>query len=211
MALCCLEAASTGDAAFRERKKATLESLMKRGSCAKFDDAEAVVEDELRYGRVGYAYALVFARAASSAGERPSGLDELLARVVTAALTTGQQRAKACGIADRIPLLYSFPVREGSPYVGAAHGVAGILHVALLAMDVLHQDLLDVVNSGLLWLANQRRAGNWAMHVTDGEDTDLEHHVVHFFPRCRGNRDGALPRMARACRRQVACRGSCSL
>lgn len=84
---------------------------------------------EVLYGHAGYLYALLFV------GELvPGGMDEaLVEQEVIAILDAGESESRAS--ASHSPLMFSW---HGKQYLGAAHGLAGILTVLLQVAPVLH-------------------------------------------------------------------------
>uniref|UniRef100_A0A1B6D4N9 LanC-like protein 2 n=2 Tax=Clastoptera arizonana TaxID=38151 RepID=A0A1B6D4N9_9HEMI len=85
--------------------------------------------DEVLYGRVGYLYALLFVN--NSLGSDVIETD-VIRQVVDKILKSGQARSKL--ISSKVPLVYEW---HGKNYYGAAHGVAGILYVLLMAGKAL--------------------------------------------------------------------------
>ncbi|KAI8477471.1 MAG: Lanthionine synthetase C-like protein [Monoraphidium minutum] len=81
-------------------------------------------ECELLYGRAGYLYSLLWTEAQLGAG---SVSGEAIKGVVSHLLAEGQQGAAALG-AGEWGLMYSW---HGKHYLGAAHGLAGIVYVLL--------------------------------------------------------------------------------
>lgn len=85
--------------------------------------------DEFLYGRVGYLYSLLLVNKHVS----PDTIDSsLLRQVVSVILSSGQERSKS--LRSKVPLVYEW---HGKNYYGAAHGVAGILYLLLLAGNVV--------------------------------------------------------------------------
>ena len=82
---------------------------------------------EVLYGHAGYLYALLFV------GELvPGGLDEsLVEQEVMAILDAGESGGRSS--ASRSPLMFTW---HGKRYLGAAHGLAGILTVLLQVVSV---------------------------------------------------------------------------
>jgi hypothetical protein len=121
----CVAAAAgrAGDAAAAAARLAALEAdvaRLPRGDC------------ELLYGRAGYLHACLLARSASPASIPPS----LLARTAADILAAGASAADARGAAFALKwgLLFTW---HGSEYLGAAHGLAGILQTLLHAETAL--------------------------------------------------------------------------
>ncbi len=84
--------------------------------------ASADLPYEVLYGRAGVLYALLFV-----GGLVPGGLDEaLVEQVVTAILDAGQRASQEDN--SKSPLMFTW---HGKRYLGAAHGLAGILTVLL--------------------------------------------------------------------------------
>ena len=113
------------------------------------------VPDELLYGRAGYLYTLLWLRSELGEAAVPSGL---VRRVVEAILRSGQSLARSTK--SRSPLMFAWHERC---YLGAAHGLAGILAVLLQARDHLTPaELEELVRPSLQQLlATQLESGNF--------------------------------------------------
>lgn len=78
---------------------------------------------EVLYGHAGYLYALLFV------GELvPGGLDEALVEQEVMSILDAGQRGSTSDASDSVPLMFTW---HGKRYLGAAHGLAGILTVLL--------------------------------------------------------------------------------
>ncbi|KAJ7198809.1 hypothetical protein GGX14DRAFT_468927 [Mycena pura] len=132
---------------------------------------------EVLYGRAGLLYALLRLRAASRRVIHPGGpaSSELLTTVralstkdtiknlVEAIIRRGESGASlytaelAGGVAP--PLMWSW---HGKRYLGAAHGVAGILHILLLCpADVVRPHMPSILRTAEWLIGIQRDTGNW--------------------------------------------------
>lgn len=116
---------------------------------------------DLLYGRAGFLWAALFIRKYLGAETVP---DEYLMPVVEAILAGGRAGATdnpAC------PLMYRW---HGTRYWGAAHGLAGILHV-LLHFPVSQEDIEDVKETLRYMMSNRfPHSGNYP--VSEGNPRD---------------------------------------
>lgn len=134
----------------------------------------ADIPDELLYGRVGYLYALLYARKHVS----PTAIDDgLIRNVVQAVLSSGQQLSAE--EKSRSPLMYQW---HDSFYLGAAHGLAGIFYMLLQVQSVLTDaELTRLVKPSIDWLAAlQYPSGNYPSSI--GSSTDKLVHWCHGAP-----------------------------
>ncbi len=100
--------------------------------------------DELLYGRAGYLYALLVLRKTvldcPNMSERLRQLDDACKHVCSVILRHGRQEATATGF-----LMWSW---HGKSYLGAAHGVCGILALLSQAKEFLNErDAEDIVRT----------------------------------------------------------------
>ncbi|XP_061185520.1 lanC-like protein 2, partial [Saccostrea echinata] len=97
--------------------------------------ADKHLPDELLYGRVGYIYSLLFVQ--KKLGE--DVIDKaLLKRLTRTVLESGKDLAKQEGF--RHPLMYQWHEKY---YLGAAHGLAGILYILFQIKDADLQSEID--------------------------------------------------------------------
>ncbi|XP_065342198.1 lanC-like protein 2 [Cloeon dipterum] len=95
-------------------------------------DLKSDLPDEVLYGRAGYLLALLFVKIHTSEGAVDN---RCVQKVVTAIVTSGKTMAAADSHGP--PLMYEW---HGKKYLGAAHGIAGILYVLLQSMDYLSEE-----------------------------------------------------------------------
>lgn len=95
------------------------------------------VPDEILYGRAGYLYSLLLLRS-QIANCTDIITDHLIRSVITAILNSGIQTSKRTKIDS--PLAYFW---YNEPYVGAAHGYAGIAYLLLEASPFLTEHELN--------------------------------------------------------------------
>ncbi|BDA45484.1 LanC-like protein 2 [Coccomyxa sp. Obi] len=146
-------------------------------------------ECELLYGRSGYLYALLFTRKYLGASSISA---ELVKTIVQQIVTEGSREAARVNY-NNMPLLWQW---HGKYYLGAAHGVTGILHTLLLACDVFDPrelfpglDLLELIRQTTKVLAHEAmKSGNLPSSL--GTDDDR---LVHW---CHGA-TGFLPLVAK--------------
>ncbi len=119
----------------------------------------ALAEDELLYGRVGYLYALLFLSRLPAAAPQAvaAQLQAGVQQVAQAVLRAGARLAPS----SAAPLMYEW---HGKRYLGAAHGLIGILYVLLDVPQLLADPpTRALLQATLDWLLTQRTAsGNWA-------------------------------------------------
>ena len=148
---------------------------------------ERDLPDELLYGRAGYLYALLLLRRELARDDPYIGSkcaqilpDHLIRSVVQAILDSGLRTA-----AQRpdipSPLVYFW---HGSPYVGAAHGYAGIAYLLLQARAYLtEQQLRELVKPMIDFVCSLRFPGTDNFPSSMGEDkTDKLVHWCHGAP-----------------------------
>eukprot|EP00271_Cylindrocystis_brebissonii_P008223 TRINITY_DN22244_c0_g1_i1.p1 TRINITY_DN22244_c0_g1~~TRINITY_DN22244_c0_g1_i1.p1 ORF type:complete len:484 (+),score=59.19 TRINITY_DN22244_c0_g1_i1:58-1509(+) len=130
---------------------------------------EERLPDELLYGRAGFLWAALFINAHVTEGTIPA---TILDPVVKMVLKKGREEGSQSGC----PLLYYW---HNTPYLGAAHGLAGILHV-LLHFPLAFKDL-GCVRLAMLWLIHQRfPSGNYPS--SKGSSRDQLLHWCHGAP-----------------------------
>ena len=106
---------------------------------------DRVMPSELLYGTAGYLHALLFAK-----HYLPHSInDTVIQRVVQQILAKGRQGAKQCPSAV---LQYQWHDKH---YLGAAHGLSGILYTLLLT-DLSHDELHTFVIPSVQYLLSQR-------------------------------------------------------
>ncbi|KAK4286171.1 hypothetical protein QN277_002765 [Acacia crassicarpa] len=126
--------------------------------------------DELLYGRVGFLWACLFLNKHLGQGTIPSTytapvVDEII------------RRGRAMGRKGKCPLMFEW---YGEKYWGAAHGLAGILHV-LMDMELKPDELEDVKGTLKYMINNRFASGNYP--ATEGDrKRDLLVHWCHGAP-----------------------------
>ncbi|XP_018327913.1 lanC-like protein 2 [Agrilus planipennis] len=118
-------------------------------------DPESDLPNEYLYGRAGYLFSLLFV----NKNIDPSPIPEnVIQKVIEAMLFIGQKEAKAGKF--KCPLMYEW---HGKYYLGAAHGVAGILYLLLQAKQYLTEsELNDLIKPTIEFLTTTRFAnGNY--------------------------------------------------
>ncbi|KPI91458.1 LanC-like protein 2 [Papilio xuthus] len=112
--------------------------------------------DELLYGGAGYLYALLFVK--EYVHEPDIIPSKQIEKVIANILRSG--RSFSAQMKSESPLLWQW---HDKIYLGAAHGVAGILYLLLQGRSyVNHQDMRSLVKPTLDWLARQKYAsGNF--------------------------------------------------
>ncbi|KAF9488789.1 hypothetical protein BDN71DRAFT_1402742 [Pleurotus eryngii] len=129
---------------------------------------------EVLYGRAGALYALLRLRTASS--KCSSGLggeankvasDSSIAALVESIILRGKIGAKAYGTGSP-PLMWRWHRKR---YLGAAHGVAGILHTLLMIPGHILQKHSEEILGTIDWLIQiQDTTGNWPTKAPDVDE-----------------------------------------
>lgn len=112
---------------------------------APLSDASFDIPNELLYGRGGFLQACLFVNDNCSEKVVP---DSATAPIVEAMLSVGRKYA-AEEYPGEVPLMWSW---HGSDYLGAAHGVAGILYVLMRHWHALSEDDVADVKATLDWV-----------------------------------------------------------
>ncbi|XP_058729540.1 lanC-like protein GCL2 [Vicia villosa] len=123
--------------------------------------------DELLYGRVGFLWACLFLNKHLGQGTIPSSYT---ATVVDEIIKNG----RALGRKGKCPLMFEW---YGEKYWGAAHGLAGIMHV-LMDMELKPDELEDVRETLKYMILNHFPSGNYPASEEDKRDV-----LVHW---CHG-------------------------
>lgn len=132
------------------------------------------IPDELLYGRAGYLFSLLYVRKNIS----PSAVDDdLIRQVISSVLKSGQSLAAKKKMAS--PLMYEW---HDSYYLGAAHGVAGILYMLLQAREQLSSSELQTLVQRTVgyYLTLRYPSGNFPSSL--GSQTDKLVHWCHGAP-----------------------------
>ncbi|XP_028761635.1 lanC-like protein GCL2 [Neltuma alba] len=120
--------------------------------------------DELLYGRVGFLWACLFLNKHLGQGTIPS---TYTATVVDEII----KRGRALGRKGRCPLMFEW---YGEKYWGAAHGLAGIMHV-LMDMELKPDELEDVKGTLKYMINNRFASGNYPASEEDKKRDVLVH------------------------------------
>lgn len=131
--------------------------------------------DELLYGRVGYLYALLFVQHHLG---KSSIQEDIIAKVIDSILTSGQQLSNSEKMTN-CPLFYKW---HEKPYIGAAHGIVGIIYVLLLCREYLTKRQLEsLVLPTVNYIASLKyKSGNYPSSL--GNSTDKLIHWCHGAP-----------------------------
>ncbi|WJX43752.1 LanC-like protein gcl2 [Trifolium repens] len=120
--------------------------------------------DELLYGRVGFLWACLFLNKHLGQGTVPS---DHTSTIVNEIIKNG----RALGRKGKCPLVFEW---YGEKYWGAAHGLAGIMHV-LLDMELKPDELEDVRVTLKHMIRNCFRSGNYPVSEEDKKRDALVH------------------------------------
>ncbi|PHJ22984.1 lanthionine synthetase c family protein [Cystoisospora suis] len=125
--------------------------------------------DEWLYGRVGYLYGLLFLNYMHPSSVSNSSINDLAVRVLESGIECGRQ----VGVS---PLMYSWHEKY---YLGAAHGVLGILYILMLVPSV-RRDLnaMRYVKGTLDWILTLETE-NQNYPACFGETQDYLCHFCH--------------------------------
>ncbi|KAJ6567571.1 hypothetical protein DFH09DRAFT_1155795 [Mycena vulgaris] len=143
---------------------------------------------EVLYGRAGLLYALLRLRSASRRAVHLGGSssDELVAKIavlssedniqllVQSIIYRGELGAAvyAAELAGKLPAPPLMWTWHGKRYMGAAHGVAGILHILLLCPANIIRPYMETILRTVEWLVGCQGAnGNWPSVAPSGNDT----------------------------------------
>lgn len=154
------------------------------------DEDSDILEDEVLYGNAGYLYCLLLLR--KNMGLRyHEDIDHALAVTIEALMISG--------VSDKKDFLeYYFPKKRKTPYMGAAHGLIGIIYMMIKALQVslaLQKDndfVALVRNTVTLILSKQTGFGSFPFKSSVEVDEDDEpNHWCHGAP-------GAIPLLVEA-------------
>ncbi|KAJ8910863.1 hypothetical protein NQ315_010810 [Exocentrus adspersus] len=122
------------------------------------------IPNEYLYGRAGYLYAILYVN--RNVAPPPFG-DAFIRSIIETMLMCGQNSSKAGGF--KCPLMYQW---HDSYYLGAAHGLSGILYMLLQVWEYLSQEELDnLIKPTIDYLTTQRfESGNFPSSL--GRDRD---------------------------------------
>eukprot|EP00922_Rhytidocystis_sp_ex-Travisia-forbesii_P070747 GHVS01105633.1.p1 GENE.GHVS01105633.1~~GHVS01105633.1.p1 ORF type:complete len:450 (-),score=17.04 GHVS01105633.1:239-1588(-) len=138
------------------------------------DTAMHIDSDEWLYGRSGYLHGCLLLNELVPNSIRVELVDQLASCVIN----SGKSTSAAIGCADTCPLMYRW---MGEEYLGAAHGLIGIIYTLLQVPSVARGQgvELTLIEKSINYLMGiMTRHGNWPAVRQDDED-----HLVHF---CHG-------------------------
>ncbi|KAF2895694.1 hypothetical protein ILUMI_10474 [Ignelater luminosus] len=120
--------------------------------------------DEYLYGRAGYLFALLYV---NKHIEPPPVPSNTIRQVIEAILTSGKEGARSGSF--ECPLMYQW---HDSYYLGAAHGVSGIMYLLLQAKEFLTDtEINSLIKPTIDYMARLRfRSGNYPSSL--GSDND---------------------------------------
>ncbi|KAK3184169.1 hypothetical protein Dsin_031455 [Dipteronia sinensis] len=122
------------------------------------------LSDELLYGRVGYLWACLFLNKNVGQGTIPSTNTRVVVKEI---IENGRKLAKKGGP----PLMFEW---YGEKYWGAAHGLAGIMHV-LMDMELKPDEAEDVKGTLKYMIENRFPGGNYPVSEEDRKRDVLVH------------------------------------
>nr|XP_050858177.1 lanC-like protein 2 isoform X1 [Vespula vulgaris]XP_050858178.1 lanC-like protein 2 isoform X1 [Vespula vulgaris] len=132
------------------------------------------IPDELLYGRAGYLFSLLYINTNICP---PPIESDIIKQVISSIIKSGNiySTSRHC----KSPLMYSWHDTE---YLGAAHGLAGILYILLQARDYLHEgQLKNYILPALYYLQDLKYpSGNFPSSI--GSNTDKLIHWCHGAP-----------------------------
>lgn len=141
-------------------------------------DIISCTSDELLYGRAGYLYTLIFIRKNIARQLIP---DSLIEDVFNLIVKSGKRYSAANDYSKVTPLMYAW---HDSEYIGAAHGLAGILYTLLLAIGEvpeLEKHLQSTIIPSLDFLRTCKyEGGNYVSSI--GSETDKLVQYCHGSP-----------------------------
>ncbi|GLT29724.1 hypothetical protein SLA2020_045700 [Shorea laevis] len=120
--------------------------------------------NELLYGRAGFLWACVFLNKHIGEGTIPSAT---IRAVIDEIIKNGRAMAKKGGC----PLMYEW---YGEKYWGAAHGLAGIMHV-LMHLELKPDEIEDAKNTLRYMIKNRFLSGNYRATEEDSKRDVLVH------------------------------------
>lgn len=132
--------------------------------------------DEILYGRAGYLYTLLMLRSKIPNLRQSLITDNMIRQIIVAILESGRKTSK--NLHSHWPLTY---VWYNEPYVGAAHGYAGILSLLLESIQqISSQELHTLIRPTLDMIVHtQFSSGNFPACLNEQEDK-----LVHW---CHGS------------------------
>ncbi|KAM4718766.1 lanC-like protein 2 isoform 2-T6 [Anableps anableps] len=127
---------------------------------------DSEMPDELLYGRTGYLFALLYVNKEIGADT----VDEaIIIKVVTAIVESGKNMSAEEKKMDRCPLLYEWHKKQ---YIGAAHGLTGILYMLMQPGAKVHPTMLaELIRPSIDYVRHKRfRSGNFPSSLSNESD-----------------------------------------
>ena len=158
-------------------------------------------EAELLFGRAGYLYSLLVLRRHTPSASRPPELDGAMDAMFDGLLSDGAALGRALSLRShptslvQSPLAFGFPAKEGHVYLGAAHGLAGVLYVLMhLGERCLRPGTRELITGALDYIVSvQTEDGNFPVGPPMG-DARPAADLVHW---CHGA-PGIIPTLCKA-------------
>lgn len=120
--------------------------------------------NEYMYGRAGFLFALLYVNKHVSP---PPFSESSIKSIITAILSSGEKLAKHLKIEGDCPLMYEW---HDTKYLGAAHGVSGIIYLLLQARQYLtEEELTTLIKPTIAFLSTLRfPTGNFPSSIGQG-------------------------------------------
>ncbi|XP_066155802.1 glutathione S-transferase LANCL1 [Euwallacea fornicatus] len=120
--------------------------------------------NEYLYGRSGFLYALLYVNKHVSP---PAFSDTTIRSIITDILCVGEKLAKRLKIEKDCPLMYEW---HDSKYLGAAHGISGIIYLLLQARKYLtEEELTTIIKPTIAFISTLRfPTGNFPSSLGPG-------------------------------------------
>ncbi|CAG9539667.1 unnamed protein product [Cercopithifilaria johnstoni] len=159
-----------------ERSKQLIDRIIEIGHLIASSDVLGNGDDELLAGRVGFLAAVITLRQHMDHGVIP---DVCVGNVVNKVIASG--RSYATSKQFKVPLMYHY---HGRHYLGAAHGLMGILQMLLCFVEFLDEEAKSDVLKTVDWIVSlQLKNGNIPAKVEEGGLDRGENELVHW---CHG-------------------------
>lgn len=144
---------------------------------------DASLPDEVLYGRAGYLFSLLFVQKHLGDGKIDK---DILNKICQSIIVSGERLARQ--ERSRAPLMYMWHEKH---YVGAAHGIVGIIYMLLQALSTqsVQSNLRNVESCVEFLLSEQFSSGNFPSSLESGIDK-----LIHW---CHGA-PGAVHLMVKA-------------
>lgn len=144
---------------------------------------DALLPDEVLYGRAGYLFSLLYARKHFGAEKIDK---DILDKICQSIINSGKRLSRR--ERSRVPLMYIWHEKH---YVGAAHGIVGIIYMLLQALSAqsVQSNLRNVESCVEFLLSEQFPSGNLPSSLESGIDK-----LIHW---CHGA-PGAVHLMVKA-------------